>query len=204
MKNDNNTPTTSWCSKSKIKIKLAIISCVLVFNLANAQTYWVTKAGNDDNNCTNATTDACLTIQKGISMATQPGDIVNIGTGTYIENTDTSPHTTKAGWLDGDYGSLGLDYSGELGNPITIQAIPGHEGGVIIDGEMVRLGLVTRNNDYIHIKGLTFINNYIIGIASWGQVENEVADESRLALGIVVENNYIYNTYGPWGKMYLQ
>ncbi|MCF6314406.1 MAG: InlB B-repeat-containing protein, partial [Verrucomicrobiales bacterium] len=162
--------------------------------------YWVSKTGSDDNGGSNATDDAFLTIQKGISMATQPGDIVNIGAGTYIEDTEASPHTTKALWFTPDYGSLGLDYNGTAENPITIQAAPGDEGQVIIDSEMKRLGLVTRNYDYVHIKGLTFINNFIIGIASYGQVENAVADESRMAIGIVVENCYIYNTYGPGGK----
>ncbi len=182
------------------RMTLLTMLFVSVGNTSYAAEYWVAKNGDDDNNCSNASNDACLTIQKGISMATQAGDTVNIAAGTYIEDTSTSPYTSRAGWLDGDYASLGLDYSGTPGNLITIQAAPGAEGEVIIDSEMARLGLTTRNLDYVHIKGLTFINNKIIGIASWGQTSNAVADESRLAIGIVVENCYIYNTSGAWGK----
>jgi hypothetical protein len=54
-------------------------------------------------------------------------------------------------------------------------------------------------SDYITVKGLVFKNNYIIGIASWGQVQNEVANEDTLGIGIRIENNNITNTYGPYG-----
>jgi len=176
---------------------------ILFFSVIGTSTgaeYWVTKLGSDANGCTNSTTDSCLSIQKGISIARLPGDTLNIGAGTYVEDSVTSPFTTKAEWLDGDYASLGLDYSGTLGNPITIQAAPGDEGKVILDSQMSRVGIQTMFSDYVHIRGLTLINNYLIGIASWGQQSNVIADEEMLSIGVVIENCYIYNTGGPYGK----
>ncbi len=190
-------------SNLKYYLRSTCSTCFLFFCAIGTSVgaeYWVTKQGSDANGCTNSTIDSCLTIQKGISMAKLPGDIVNIGAGTYIEDSATSPFTTKAEWLDGDYASLGLDYSGAPGNPITIQAASGDEGKVIIDSQMARVGIQTKYSDYIHIRGLTLINNYLVGIASWGQQSNVVANEERLSVGVVIENCYIYNTAGPYGK----
>ena len=166
---------------------------------ANANVYWVTKQGNDNNGCTNATSDACLTIQKGISLV-KAGDTVNVKSGTYVENSTTSPYTTPCSWLDGDPASLCFRVDGTATQPITLQAAPGDEGTVFIDSQSARIGIQTHNSDYIQIKGLGLINNYIIGIASWGQPENSVADPTRLGIGCVIENNYFYNTQGPKGK----
>lgn len=164
-----------------------------------ANEFWVSKSGNDNNGCSNKNSDACLTIQKAISL-TRPGDTVSITSGTYIEDSYNSPYTPKCYWLDNDPASICINTSGTVSNPIVIQAAPGNEGKVIIDSELKRIGIQMHNTNYIHIKGLALINNYIIGIASWGQVENAVADESRLSIGCVIENNRFYNTAGPWGK----
>ena len=165
---------------------------------AYAADYWVSKSGNDSNGCTTATTDSCLTIQKAISLAGS-GDNVNITSGTYVEDSAISPYTNKCVWMDSYYASLCINNSGTKNNPITIQAAPGDVGKVVLDSQLSRIGIHIMNSDYIHIKGLTLKNNYIIGIASWGQVKNAVPDIGRLSIGVVIDNDYIYNTGGPWG-----
>ncbi len=173
-----------------------IFFCVI--GSAYSADYWVTKSGNDSNGCTTETTDSCLTIQKAISLV-GPGDTVNIASGTYIEDSAISPYTNKCVWMDKSYASLCINKSGTKSKPITIQAAPGDVGKVILDSQLSRIGIHLMNSDYIHIKGLTIKNNFIIGIASWGQVENAVADMSRLSIGVVIDDNYIYNTGGPYG-----
>jgi len=68
------------------------LGVVLLFitNIAQGAEYWVTKQGNDTNGCTNNSADACLTIQKGISILIS-GDTLNIEQGTYVENSSTTP-----------------------------------------------------------------------------------------------------------------
>lgn len=187
-------------TNSKLTLLFGATSLMFFFSISSAYStdYWVSKNGNDSNGCTTETTDSCLTIQKAISLL-KPGDTVNIASGVYIEDSATSPYTKKCVWMDNTYASLCLDKSGTQSNPITIQAAPGDVGKVILDSQLSRIGINTMNSNYIHIKGLTIKNNFIIGIASWGQVENAVADMSKLSIGLVIENNYIYNTGGPYG-----
>jgi hypothetical protein len=175
----------------------AILGCLPGF--ATAADYWVTKTGNDSNDCTNNTSDACLTIQKGISLA-GPGDRVLITEGTYIENSDSSQFTAACKWLDGDLVSICPRISGTPQDPILIQAAPGHEGKVIIDSQGERIGMHMQSFDYIEIRGLKFINNYIIGISSWGQPQNIVADEDLQSVGVIIEDCEVSNTWGPFGK----
>jgi hypothetical protein len=60
--------------------------------LANATTYYVATTGKDANTCT-ASTTPCLTIGHAISLAVKPGDIIQVGAGTYNE----SPTLTNSG-----------------------------------------------------------------------------------------------------------
>jgi hypothetical protein len=89
--------------------------------------------------------------------------------------------------------------SGEPQKPIVISAAPGHEHKVIIDSELQRAGFQLSSHDFISIKGLVFKNHYSVGIANWGQPQNEVADIPALSEGIVIEGNEFYNTWGPEG-----
>ncbi|WP_214660671.1 right-handed parallel beta-helix repeat-containing protein [sulfur-oxidizing endosymbiont of Gigantopelta aegis] len=177
-----------------------ILSLLLIFFITPvyAIEFWVSKNGNDNNSCTSEQTDACLSIQKAISLA-RAGDTINITPGTYIENSASSPFVSKCVWMDSTYASLCLETSGTPNNPIIIQAAPGRSGEVILDSQLERIGIHTMTSDYIHIKGLTIKNNYVIGIASWGQVQNTVANIDTLSIGIVIENNKIINTGGPYG-----
>ena len=186
-------------------IKLNSISWVLILiggcgfsSPVLSADYWVTKEGNDSNLCTSSS--PCLSIQKGLSLL-KKGDTLNIGAGTYIEDSTSSPFTDRCRWLDGiPTASLCMNSSGTKDEPIVIQAAPGAEGMVVIDSQGTRLGLHIQSHDYILINSLSFQNNYVSGIATWGQPENRIADEDRLSIGVTIANCFIYNTNGPAGK----
>lgn len=184
---------------SKLVSGLTIgVSLMLTPLTASATDYWVSKSGNDSNGCTKESGE-CLSIQKAISLA-GPGDTVNVKAGTYVEDSSNSAFTKRCAWMGQFTASLCMmDTSGTKTSPITLQAAKGDEGKVILDSKNVRVGLHTGSSDYLHIKGMSFINNHIIGIASWGQTYNEVPDEDMLGVGLLIENNYFYNTFGPWG-----
>lgn len=177
---------------------LAFIVSVGYPSVSQAKNIWVAKHGSDGNNCSDAGENSCLTIQKGISIA-EPGDIINISEGVYVEDSEKSSHTEKCTWMDDIYASLCTNISGNALNPITLQAAEGHKGRVIIDSEGKRVGLHTMNNDFWRVKGLIFANNHTIGIASWGQVHNAVPDENLLGVGLIIEENIILNTKGRSG-----
>jgi len=186
-----------------IKLLTAIILFAAITNASAQNTFWVTKAGDDNNNCTNATDDACLTIQKGVSLL-QAGDTLNIGAGIYTDdggNSAYSPPDNNGGWFDNnpDSSNVYIAVNGEPGNLITIQATPGSEGQVTIDGEFQRVPVHIATRDYIRITGFNIINGRGRAIATWGQVPNEVADTSLLSIGVVIENNRIINTIGDFG-----
>lgn len=170
---------------------------------ANATQYWVGKAGSDSHACTNSTTDACLTIQKGVSLL-KAGDTLNVMAGTYADDGGKSAYAPKVetcGWLSNypPSSNVCVSANGTATSPIIIQAAPGDEGKVIIDAQLTRLAIHLQSSDYIQIRGFQIINSWLEGIASWGQPENAVADPSRLSIGVVVENNKFYNTHGSWG-----
>ena len=186
-------------------ISLSFVIVCLVFSCTTAISaeYWVTKNGDDNNNCTNVTGDSCLTIQKGVSLLSA-GDTLNIGAGIYNDDGGNSPfipNGTIVGWLDANPPSSNvvITVNGTLGNLITIQAIPGIEGQVTIDAENQRMAIHMQSSDYIRIKGLNIINSRGSAITSWGQSSNAVADVNRLSIGVVIENNKVINTTGDFG-----
>ena len=172
---------------------------------AAGTTYYVRKDGSDTNPGTADTAGgAFLTIQRGVSSLTA-GDILNVRAGTYSDDGGAGPYSppaTVVGWLDAEPPSSNVcvNINGTAESPIIIQAAPGDEGSVVIDAQGNKLGIHLQNSDYIHIRGFRIINSRTIGVASWGQPENNVADESRLSIGVVVENNSIINTTGQAGK----
>lgn len=191
--------------KSHLKNAILLSLLLLLFNSKAlfAVDYWVTKTGNDNNNCTDLSIDACLTIQKGVSILTA-GDTLNVGAGIYTGDGGNSPYIpngTIVGWLDGNPPSSNvvITVNGTPGNLITIQAIPGEEGLVTIDGENQRMAIHMQSSDYIRIKGFNIINSRGSAITSWGQTANAVADVSRLSIGVIIENNRIINTTGDFG-----
>jgi len=171
---------------------LAISSCATL----NAAEYWVSKKGNDTNNCASLSS-TCLTIQRGLNLL-KPGDILNIDEGTYIEDSTNSTITSKCGLLDENYGSLCIKASGTPDKPITVRAQPGKEGKVIIDSDGKRAGLIISKFDYIHVRNLTFINSWTGGIATPGG-PSSIPTEEILSIGCVIEGNTILNTTGAYG-----
>ncbi len=164
--------------------------------VSNATEYWVAQTGNDNNQCSSQS-DACRTIQKGITKL-NPGDTLNIGAGTYIEDSAKSPYTSKCGLLDANYGSICAINSGTPEQPIVIRAQPGDEGKVIIDGEEKRAGLLINKRDYIHVKNLTFRNSWTAGIGTVGG-PSAVAVDASLSIGCLIEGNTILKTRGANG-----
>jgi hypothetical protein len=184
-----------------------LISLLLPFSSFGAD-LWVNKNGNDSKNCLDNNLNACLSIKHALSKVVA-GDSVNIGAGTYIEDSTSYSATQQCVWLDGDPVSLCITTNGTAANPINIQAAPGSEDKVIIDSELKRIGLQIQNYDHIHIRGLRFINNHIAGIASFGKqdendptdgINQDIASEVDVSIGVIIENNYIYNTNGGDGK----
>ncbi|MCF6299534.1 MAG: hypothetical protein L3J52_00180 [Proteobacteria bacterium] len=193
-----------FLAKTRILKTLFIFFFLLGLTPLLAQnTYWVEKSGNDANNCTNNAADACLTIQKGVSLL-NAGDTLNVGVGTYTDDGGASPYIPAGiivGWLDNDASSSNVVVvvDGEPNNMITIQATPGSEGQVTIDGENLRMPIHMQSSDYIRISGFNLINSRGRAIASWGQTTNAVADPTRLSIGVVIENNKIIKTTGDFG-----
>ena len=158
---------------------------------------WVSKTGTQDT-CGPTEDLACTSIQQALSVA-GPGDTILITAGTYTEDSSTSPHVNKCYWIDSSYASLCAVGSGTALAPITLTAAPGSERRVIVDSQNDRIGLHLLKADYIHVKNMVFVNNFIIGIGSWGQVQNEIANQDTLGIGIRIENNKILDTNGPYG-----
>lgn len=164
---------------------------------ANSAEYWVSKSGSDSNACSNSA--PCLTIQKALSLATQPDDKVTVRKGLYIEDSSTSPFTKPCSWLDGLPVSLCLNYSGTKDHPIVLTAAAGDEDLVILDNQSKRVGIHTLSHDYLTINGFRIINSNVIGIASWGQTNNVIPNQDSLSIGVTVSNNHILDTSGAYG-----
>jgi hypothetical protein len=148
--------------------------------------FYVSKTGDDGNSGTSEV-GAFLTINKAASVALNPGDIVNIGAGTYTETTTVASTNF----------SVAVMSSGTLAEPIIFQALAGDEGTVIIDSELVNIGFTVNAQDYIQIRNLKIINSYVVGVHNWNSENKYFSDATTYSKGCVVEGNYIYNTVGP-------
>lgn len=171
-----------------------------------AAEYWVSKEkGSDNTVCSEAS--PCTSIQAGLNLL-KAGDTLTIGKGTYIEDSTSSKYTAKCGLLDANYGSLCVKSSGELDKPITIRRDPNTQpGDVVIDSQTKRAGLIISKHDYIHVRGLAFINNWTGGIATPGGPAAVPTEQTPipspsvdiLSIGCVIEENIILNTQGAYG-----
>src|SRR4051794_24616326 len=80
-----------------LAIVVAIALCVGVASAQASTTYYVTTTGDDTNPCTQA--QPCLTIARGLAAhraAASPGDVVDVGAGTFAENV-TADQTADNG-----------------------------------------------------------------------------------------------------------
>lgn len=175
---------------------------VLTLN-ASATTYWVKKTGSDSNTCIGEA-NACLTINKGLSLTNTPGDTLYIGAGTYIEDSRTSPYIVGGqgcGTLDGAISSLCMFHSGTLANPIIISAAIGQERQVIVDSQYARSGISLTKSDYIVLKNIVFKNNWIGGIVNPGGPAPTTGPQldSNLSIGCLIEGNVIDGVETPYG-----
>jgi len=186
-----------------LSLLLFSLPLILVSQAGAQTTYWVSKTGSDTNGGTNGDADSFLTIQRGVS-ALGPGDTLNVRSGIYADDGGASPYRPAGlgaglcGWIASS-SNVCINSNGTPGNPITIQAAPGEEGQAIIDGQGDKVAIHLQSSDYVRIRGFSIVNSWGRGIASWGQAGNHVADPTRLSIGVVVENNSIENTKGPWG-----
>jgi len=181
------------------KLPTLLLASLLLLSLpqlfvspADAQsTYWVSKTGSDANGGTSAA-DAFLTIQRGVSVL-GAGDTLNVRAGIYTDDGGASPYRPAGafcGGADSDPTSSNvcIDKNGTPGNLITIQAAPGEEGQVTIDGQGDKIAINLGNSDYLRIRGFNLVNSRSRAINSWGQLQNVVADPSALSVGVVIEN----------------
>jgi hypothetical protein len=103
--------------------KLCVFLVLASVNVLSAATYYVSTTGSDSNN--GSSSSPFLTISKSISAATSPGDVVNIGAGTYS-------------------GSLTFNHAGTSGNPITFIG-----SGVVVSGNL------NISANYVTVSGIT-------------------------------------------------
>jgi hypothetical protein len=144
-----------------------------------ATTYYVTKAGNDSNACSQS--QPCLTITRGGNVATQPGDIVQVEAGTYNEKI-TLTHSGSAG--GGKITFRGQDGSG---CPTTVDADVNSRGARPAP-TVTMLGFSVQAS-YVVIDCFTITGNGSPGV-----------DITASRSNIDVTNNYMdgQGTGAPW------
>ena len=187
----------------------AIMAATLTSVSAQGADFWVNKSGSDSHGCTDRTTDACLTIQKGISVLSA-GDTLNIGSGLYTDVGSKSPYLkpdTPAYFqsypTDVTSFNIVLDRSGTKDQPIVIQADPSNTEPVIVDGQYEygsssptnRGGVFINYQDYVHIKNIELRNFLAEGIANWDHT-GEVPSNSSLSIGVLIEGCAIHHVGG--------
>lgn len=158
---------------------------------------YVDKAATGANNGTTEA-DAFTQLQSAL-MTANPGDLILAKRGVYIENTETNPLTSGLSdlrWYSTVPTALTTNRSGTLEMPIYLEAFPGDEHLVIIDGEGLRSGFHMRHASYWQIRGLTFRNCYAMCIGHWAEEDVEVPNYNLLGKNLVIENNHFLDSVG--------
>jgi len=176
-----------------IDYKATVLALILLPFNALATTFWVSPSGDDANNCTSENS-SCRSIGAAMPLANTPGDIVNIKAGTY--------NTAQPGCNFYEHNSIACPIAdGTPTAPIIIQAAPGDEGKVILDGGRTLIGINIKDHDYITVRNLELANISSIGIAGAGQriTNMDKDDNTGLSVGVIIENNYIHDVYAIGG-----
>ena len=191
---------------------LVLLTLSFAGTCAHGRDYWVARYGSDTNACTNKTSDACLSLQKGVSVLA-PGDTLNIGSGVYSEDGGRSPYNTSktSGWTSttgqGDIVSAAvvMDRSGTASLPIIIQGDPSNQAPAIIDcghvyqGKATYLaGIFTNRQDYIQFKNFTIRNCMSKGIYDWDRGDDsvDVPDSNEVSVGVLIDGLTIHHIGG--------
>ncbi len=157
--------------------------------------YHVAKTGNDTTG-TGAVGQEFLSINRALSAATTPGDIVTVHAGTYSESTAGSTYVPTATVVDSYIASCAPQASGTLAQPITIRVAPGEEGSVILDCGTTISGFHMQGQSFCHFYGWDISAPQLMGIGAWEQsgLFPEAVQE-----GVVADNNYVHDLVIPSG-----
>lgn len=179
--------------------KLCVFLVLASVNVLSAATYYVSKSGSDSNNGSSGS--PFLTISKSISAATSPGDVVNIGAGTYNE-------------------AVTLNHAGTSGSPITFQGVSTNAiitgNQVNISADYVTLSTVTiAATNYVPYSEVNLNNNFDIltncllpfyGVSSasttWAQYQTTgiiIYGHDDLVVNTTIANMYDTDAYHIWG-----
>jgi hypothetical protein len=172
---------------------------------AMAATYYVTKSGNDANLCMQAL--PCLTIARAQALATSPGDIVQVGAGTYSERITVTRSGSASG---GKITFRGHDGSGcptstntdihapaKRPNPnVTMQ-------GFNVNASHIRIEcfrITNTSSAGVQVAAgqtnVDVLQNYMAGQATMGSGVSVGSGLAR-ATAVLVDNNYVEQTaYG--------
>ncbi|TLY16883.1 MAG: DUF1565 domain-containing protein [Nitrospirae bacterium] len=171
IKEDNGTAST----ENLMRRSMSRIVCALLLwsstAATEAATYYVATNGNDSNPGTQAS--PWRTIQHAANVV-NPGDIVNVRGGTYIE-------------------AVVLTRSGAVGNPITFQAFPGE--APILNGATIpnNNGFELRGASNVILDGFEITNfrqSSLIGGAIF------VHDASSNSSTTIIRNNHTHHFTG--------
>lgn len=177
-----------------------------------AATYYVAKAGSDSNACTQD--QPCLTITRARNIATKPGDIVQVGPGTYPERITLSTSGSSSGKItfrghdgtgcpttvDTDVNSRGL----RTAPTVSMQGWQINASYIAIDCFRIS----GTSDDALSVStgqgNIDIINNYVDASATPGSPSAGVSMDSGVpasgyAANLYVARNYITATQtGLW------
>lgn len=179
----------------------------------SATTFYVDKTGSDSNLCT--VSAPCLTISRGVSFASQPGDIVQVGPGDYDERVflsrggDSSAPIYIKGYSSSCPNTSNSDVNSRGVRPapaVTIKGFIFTGSHVTVDCFRV-VGFIgtsyTESNSAfivgINTVGNTITNSVMDGSVVLGHPYSAVALEfgtapDQMATDVVVSKNYNFNT----------
>ena len=209
---------------SPIRVMIAVTAALAaIFStplVARAATYYVAPTGNDSNVCT-STSSPCRTIGHAVSLAGNPGDIVQVAAGIYAENLTLShsggsastPITVRGQDGSGCPTTAVNDVNHPTGvHPASKVTVQGHftiaASNLVVDCfHFNQAGLSnSQANDGIDVSmgitNVTISNNEIQnngganggsgGGITWSGITS--ADSSHFASNMIITRNYIHST----------